>query len=500
MFSVILPIYLQGQVRSAYIQRPSDDQITEGHRRTPIAASKYLTWNNVYSPTIDTQLVASFIVSDSIPSNTKALLLHGLSYWDFEKELKSITRLKDIEFLSIMPLPSDDRFMLPGGRGQLDWEIYKLNLKRISSWISSLPNLKTLHIEYPPSEISQAIIGCSQLKALYIEGGSKFIMEIPKDLKMKNRSILPKLKFLRIDDVPFESFPDEFSELKIETLILMGTNGIPNFVYKLKKLKKLHLSIDVIDPNIGKIRGLKELSITSIKMSSLPVEILQLKKLEWLSLSLLENDTVPQTLLSRMNLSTLFLYAPYAKNLKLQASFNHLEHLYISGIQNTSVDMSKLKSLRTLVVNNVGRVKFVGTSNSVKRLCHFQIFSESPREFTIVENWRSLFDNIKSFKSISLFRVQLEDEQSNKEPVFLNAKEVLIDVKLFKSGVLEGNFKKLKVVECYEQRTRIYLTESQIENISEKQKEFEYCNSFYNQDLIYSRDFLFINLSNGYGK
>jgi hypothetical protein len=459
-----------------------------------------LTWNNIYSPTTDKELVASFMVSDSIPSDTKALLLHGLGVLDFEKELKAITELKQLEYLSIMPSPSDNRFMPPGGYGQIDLQQYESNLEHLSSWISSLDNLKTIHIRTPSSEISQAIINCSQLKALYIERGEEFTIDSVKGIKMKNRRILPKLELLRIVDVPFELLPNEFSNLKIKTLILIRTNGVPNFTYKLKKLHIGDNSIEAIDHKITKLKGLEELSIVSVKIPSFPEEMVQLKKLRWLSLNWVENDTVPQFLLSRMNLSTLFLDSPYSTNFNVEYPFKHLEYLYISEIQNISVDMSMLKNLRTIVVNNVGHVKFGRAGKSVKRLCHFQIFSEDPREFTVVENWRSMFDNVKSFKSISMCRVKLEDKKSNKESIFLNTSEALIDTKLFKSNVLEGNFKKLTVVECYEQDTHIYLTENQKEIVSEKQKEFEYCKYHYDQDLIYRKKFPVINLSNGYAK
>lgn len=489
-------MYLQGQSGDKSIKAaPNSD--------TPIVDSKYLTWNNIYSPTIDKELVASFMVSDSIPSDTKALLLHGLGVLDFEKELKAITELKELEYLSIMPNPSDNRFMPSGGYGQIDLQQYESNLEHLSSWISSLDNLKTLHIRTPSSKISQAIINCSKLKALYIERGKEFTIDTAKEIKKKNRKILPKLELLRIVDVPFELLPNEFSNLKIETLILIRTNGVPNFTYKLKKLKKLHIggnSIEAIDHNITKLKSLEELSIVSIKIPSFPEEIVQLKKLRWLSLNWFENDTIPQSLLSRMNLSTLFLISPYSKKFEIKYPFKHLEYLYLLGIQNTFIDMAMLEKIRTLVLNNVGQVKFIDANNGVNKICHFQIFSESPREFTTVENWRNLLENIKSFKSISLFRVNLKDEQSNMRTVSINAKEALIDTKLFSSGIIEGHFKKHLVVECYEQGTCIYLTENQIENKSEKQKEFEYCKYHYNQDLIYRIKYPLINLSNGYAK
>lgn len=130
---------------------------------------------------------------------------------------------------------------------------------------------------------------------------------------------------------------NELGELK-HLRIDGGLTKFPTAVLQLKKLEHLSLSIDTsytdssytmsIPPEIGRVTSLRSLSLSEVE--SIPPEIAQLKNLE--ELHIRGNLTIPSEIWTMTNLQSLILVNPSLSAIPPEiGQLEKLEQLYISG-------------------------------------------------------------------------------------------------------------------------------------------------------------------------
>lgn len=433
LFLFQLP-YLSGQT----------DRNDESDNCYPKHYEMYMAWKRFYFQNIYKDYAAEFFIDETIPAHTKALILHGIGLNDFwfhnqnNETIEKITALEDIECLSIKACSENQNFNYNSYKGSYG-EAYEKNLIRLIPWIKSLKNLKALYISYPNTEFLQALFECQNLEVVYIGGTDAFDLKVPQEFIEKTLRVFPKLKFLLLVNSNIKTFPDEFSNLNLETLYFVNNEKIPNFVYDIKTLKSLRLTIGTeskLSPSIAKLPNLQRLSLVfkdSIS-TKLPEEMTQMKNLRWLWLTNHSMNSIDLAPISRMNLRTLCLYN-YDKKLTFNAEVKSLRNLYMNA-PNVSLDMSKLVNLQNLVITSKDTVKFTGKPKYSKRFNHFQISSRDYNKILIVENWIALFDKIKSFNTLSLlwWYNPINLIKQNPFPTVIDAKNVLVSAYLMNTN------------------------------------------------------------------
>ncbi len=130
--------------------------------------------------------------------------------------------------------------------------------------------------------------------------GNKYLTKIPSEIKrFKNLKTL----WLHGNSITHTGVCEELSELKLETLffssVLTGNplKQIPNIVFNLIHLRKLSLGychLTFVPPDIGNLINLVGLRLNGNEISTLPSEMIKLKKLTYLSL---QDNRLPEHLM-----------------------------------------------------------------------------------------------------------------------------------------------------------------------------------------------------------
>jgi leucine-rich repeat protein SHOC2 len=245
--------------------------------------------------------------------------------------------------------------------------------------IGSLKNLEALRIEILINVIPDSIQNLVQLNRLEVFHGGQQVVRIPKWLTK-----LTNLTTLSISNASFKDVPDLFKYLKnLKELSLPRTiyYGFPNYFIDLKDLPLEKFSIccgqfTVLPKWINELKSLKELDISSTKITTLPDTIGNLGNLETLrlmfnrnfsgvpdsicnlqnlqALELNENNLseVPECLGKLKNLNMLRLSKNNLKNLPIGITeLTNLNHLYFDDNPISSIPTSfeKFKSNQNLV-------------------------------------------------------------------------------------------------------------------------------------------------------
>lgn len=523
LFATLLPVCLFGYSNMLKLLLPTNE--------SEIHESEFFTWSNVYDAKLYKDCAAEFLVSNNIPSNTKALILHGVgTRRNVDIELNQILALKDIEHLSISGFSNIE---------PLHRESYQNNLKKILPWIISLKKLKTLNVINPDSMILHTILECKYFEALHIRGEIKIDFDSFDNTKIVKHEICPKLNFIKISGFDTlsvsERIPKIFFNLKIETLIVTDiANDIPDYVYKFLSLKKMHLGkngVLKLSPDLAKLDYLQELSFSCHHRPRLPDEVRQMKSLNRVSIndSQINEDRLYRSEfktsgLIGMNLKTLYIHSDDAKYVDINGYgfISSIEELYISTAGKVSLNMSTLQNLKTLVINGSVRVEFFDVQDGPKRFDLFQIYSIDPsgspkgesNGMAVVKNWYNLFRNVKSFKSIALINIDLHtdyyynfiaDIDDITERLHINTNNLTIDANILKSdifNIFDIKSRKINVLPiyvCWGNYLKAFLSDCDEKRFSRKYKNLEYHNSTdslnTHSSIIYARGFPEINLT-----
>jgi len=221
--------------------------------------------------------------------------------------------------------------------------------------------------------------GLSHLKKLYIYGLT-FANYTAEDIS--NMSSIEEIEFHRCSYVESSSF-EPFKKLNhLKTLIFSGyyyfkSRALTEFpeITSVKSLKKLVVSsvFAQMPENIGNLKNLQHLEITSGDSTVVPDSLVNLKKLKYLDLSSNDISSIPKGL----------------------SNMSNLEYLDLSGnnISTLPSDFNKLKNLNNLNLSFSGKLENVELIKNLKKLKTLDI---SGIELTSVPSWIKNLSNLES--------------------------------------------------------------------------------------------------------
>ena len=154
---------------------------------------------------------------------------------------------------------------------------------QLTNSFEKLQNLEKLYLSFLAIDSSVSLIGIANLPNL-----SEVVLDKPNqkmvDEVLKNKNIT-SLKITRAFDVVFD-----FSEAKHLVRLDLENNGlrhIPNSIYELSNLESLVMSnnlLEEVSHEIGKLTKLKVLSLYENRLAILPDELIQCVQLEYIYL------------------------------------------------------------------------------------------------------------------------------------------------------------------------------------------------------------------------
>jgi len=206
--------------------------------------------------------------------------------------------------------------------------------KSLPSSLARLKNLESLHIsDNPFEEIPEAVFSLTRLQVL-LAGGTDIKAISPKINQLK------ELEVLNIASTPLESVPSLAGLTELHELVLSITNirQLPAGVLDAKNLLILHFSslpnLDTDNPlpGISRMKNLRLLDIGSNELTEIPVEVAQLRNLQFLSLHGTPIKSLPKELLSHPRLSDDTVIDPY--------SLGNSNFYYSWGLKTNGIDAS----------------------------------------------------------------------------------------------------------------------------------------------------------------
>ncbi|KAJ0794687.1 putative leucine-rich repeat domain superfamily [Helianthus annuus] len=268
--------------------------------------------------------------------------LHKLVMLSFNRcnKLKSLPgSICSLHYLRVLSLVDCGIEELPEDIGQLECleelDLTHSKIKHLPDSICKLKHLKNL-ILYS-CKVCKLPENFGQIDSLNRQDliSCKIIRDVPSSIcKLKH------LKYLNLSYCSeFEKLPENLGDLKsLKTLDLTSTKirDIPPSICKLKHLKYLDLSycseLEKLPENLGDLESLKTLVLTSTKIRDVPSSIYKLKHLNYLRLSNCSGlEKLPQNLGELECLETLDLTDTPISH--LPDSISLLKGLYIRGYE-----------------------------------------------------------------------------------------------------------------------------------------------------------------------
>ncbi|OQX24659.1 MAG: hypothetical protein BWK80_19660 [Desulfobacteraceae bacterium IS3] len=174
-------------------------------------------------------------------------------------------------------------------------------------------------------------------------------------LKILRRAEDEGLTELDLSEYEITHLPPEISRLSaLEVLIVRGLNSLPPEIGQLRNLNRLYLSSNEIrnlPPEIGQLKNLTGLTLSSNLLTELPPEIGLLKNLTGLNLSYNLLTELPEEMMQLRNLTGLNLSFNQLKKLpEDMGQLKNLSRLYLDSNQLNSVPASfaQMRSLTEL--------------------------------------------------------------------------------------------------------------------------------------------------------
>jgi len=341
-------------------------------------------------------------------------------------------------------------------------EVLKLRRKGGGAWNSKLPkkliefiNLKELYLKdfrIPDSELPKWINDIKSLKKLFLE--DIYIEKIPDfltnlevlsiGLSEKSDSSYSIAKLINLKELSIKGkIPEDIGELiNLKQLSIDTTNKlpssigniinlekleiknyrlreVPNWIEKLKKLKKLSISggysthtlIEIIPTWIGDLKNLKDLDFNHNYIKYLPESIGNLKNLETLNLGSNKLIYLPESI-ERLN-KLKYLNCYNNKLTYLPKSIGNIKYLLELSISNNS-----LKSLPKSIDNFI----YINLENLKKDVVN-QIIKNKEREvetlriFNLICEIDKPISNLEELSKIKKLKIKLE---SNDDRYYIN--------------------------------------------------------------------------------
>lgn len=192
-----------------------------------------------------------------------------------------------------------------------------------------------------------------------------FYEVIKKKLPKKQRKLLNSKTFEELKKELFSKVDSlDFKNYKLQS--------IPLELFDLKNLEYLNLSncsIQQLPSEIKKLKNLKTLIWENAELQSLPKEVGKLQKLENLFLSLKMEDIIQ--------------------------SYIHIEGFLSNGLNELPKEFGKLKNLKTLTLQNIALIKLPKTFKKLQKLekleIYFHTLTTLPKEIISLQNLKELY-------------------------------------------------------------------------------------------------------------
>lgn len=235
----------------------------------------------------------------------KELRISGCSNLQFPEQIKELKNLETLNLsgCSILKLPKQ----IWAIRSLKKLSLTKMtNLKSISSDIQRLINLEILNIYWLdnlttlPSEVGSL----NRLKEIDILNSKKF-KKLPSLHNLKN------LNILKLRDLPLNDFPD--------------------YIFDLKHLKELSLTIKAKNRNLEQIKNLTFLTDLELKIySEIPYFIFELKELKRLNIYGDNISVIPDDIIKLSNIEEFLIWTETEnKKLHISEKILNLKNLFI---------------------------------------------------------------------------------------------------------------------------------------------------------------------------
>lgn len=335
----------------------------------------------------------AFVVKEEKPSGKPSSIVHHIEYVRFEEDVElffpeawKLPHIKEIEIIYRKGFKIDNLPSRPPLRklkvsifGEGDFTLVNINPilnLEIDAYARDKPILTS---QLPEMDSFKMTFGWlvvdkdRQIRTMSLPTGARINVPLPSvtylflgDLPtspLSLKEIFPNLETLEISEI--KTFEPQIAELmpKLRTLKIMDAH--PDYLTQVNKIKELesltlwYQQIDdppkLINDLIG-LKQLKELTIISSDLTSVPEEISQLVHLESLGFIYCKIKEIPDSIQNLTNLKTLAFEGNSLEKIPASlGSLTGLEHLKLKGGGSVKLPdtLHKLTNLKTLELESI---------------------------------------------------------------------------------------------------------------------------------------------------
>jgi len=257
---------------------------------------------------------------------------------------------------------------------------------------------------------------------------SEIAEKIDEDNKMFREEISEMLRRAEVEqaieldlsEYEITQLPPEIGKLTaLQILIVRGLHELPREIGQLRNLSRLCLSsnhLNRLPREIACLKNLRMLDLSCNQLSEFPKEILQLKNLSRLYLSFNKLMELPREIAQIRNLSILYLSSNHLRQLpKELGQLRELSILDLSSNQLTELpeEFAQLRSLSELNLGGNRLTKLPGEFSRLGNLSELNLSSnqllELPKEFSQLRKLGALYLDANQIREIPGEFVQLEN-------------------------------------------------------------------------------------------